>query len=708
MVAIDETQLAETSVQLLREFERTGDSVPFEAFMRRHAAMVYATCLKVTRDPHDAEDATQATFLTLASKSRLNGEIRQPEAWLRKVAHRLSLDLIRSKKRRINRENLRSEMTSEEAPLDSSDHAGNGELKGILNEELAKLPASYRMPLILHYFGGLSREEMADQLKLKPSTLGVRLHRAREQLRKRLSNRGIALPTVVLTALLTEVVCSSVCSHMMSRTARQASAIALGHAAAPVFSAGPGANSLRLITDLIGGSKLRVLMSAVVLGSAISMTSGQIQQFLPKVIRDLIPGFHAPSIPKLQFTVPAPRLISSAATPAADVDVGLHAAMYSVALANAAGAKYPPITTLDESIRSSGPITVQNSVGIPMPLATASVGVPSTPAIGRSPRIEHVITSPMPIAVRPAPSALLTSSAPTRSSTTVEPPTATNVDAPAAPGHDAWNSVLPPGSGTAGSGPAVPLAVTSNEDAPESVTTAVVGHVPDPGSSGGGGTAGAASTTSPPANVPQLRPTKSAVASRTITFAGTSANYGGYSDTSWSPTRLADLSQSLSAGAEEGTSFSRPTVPGEAQSLSINGARVTLHNASRDAQVSISFVDTFSTKIPTLPTKHHFIGVWEMDTESSYDAIDLLVRYDDLRAARMGLPEQILKLWVSDGTNWTLMWTDPTFGRDVYQNLLWVSAGSDVKFFAVSAPEPASVSGILASISLLSIRRRRA
>jgi len=46
--------------------------------------------------------------------------------------------------------------------------------------KLDKLPAKYRLPLILHYFGGLKPEDMAKELGCKPSTLGVRLHRGRK------------------------------------------------------------------------------------------------------------------------------------------------------------------------------------------------------------------------------------------------------------------------------------------------------------------------------------------------------------------------------------------------------------------------------------------------------------------------------------------------------------------------------------------------
>lgn len=669
--------------------------------------MVYATCLKVTRDPHDAEDATQATFLTLASKSRLNGEIRQPEAWLRKVAHRLSLDLIRSKKRRINRENLRSEMTSEEAPLDSSDHAGNGELKGILNEELAKLPASYRMPLVLHYFGGLSREEMADQLKLKPSTLGVRLHRAREQLRKRLSSRGIALPSVALTALLTEIVRSSVCDHLLTTTAHQASAIALGQASAPVFSAGPGVHSLRLVTDLISGSKLRVLLSTLVLGSAISFTSASVQQFLPKIIRDLIPSFRAPSLPKIEFKVPAPRLVADASSQA-DADYAF------LATSAATSAMLPERPQSVPSRAESGSILSvarSGTVGKVEPLqpviSPVNLELPQ-PRIA-APTFEYAVATSPSIGSRNGWSSptLSTSTSPSKVTGNEQTPTRPVGGAGSAPNSDPWNAVIADGKTESSSTPAMPMVEASGEPAPEAVTSAVVGSVPEPGGSHGGGrTASVSSNAATPGSVTPL-PAKTAIASRTATFSGTATNYGGFSDASWAAARVVDLSNSLAHTDVSQTSFSAPTVPGETDSLSLNGARVTLRNASGDDPASISFVDTASTQIPTLPAKHHFIGVWELDTLSSFESIDLLVRYDDLRAARMGLSEQILKLWVSDGETWTLMWNDPSFGRDIYQNLLWVTAGDDVKFFAVSAPEPATLTMLVAAAGLGLRRTRR-
>jgi hypothetical protein len=191
--------------------------------------------------------------------------------------------------------------------------------------------------------------------------------------------------------------------------------------------------------------------------------------------------------------------------------------------------------------------------------------------------------------------------------------------------------------------------------------------------------------------------------SRTVVFAGTSANYGGYSDDAWLASPIADLSGTIAAVVA-------PVVAGPAaptNGLSVNGARVTLRGVSAEATAAVSFLDTNSTAYPTLPTGHHFIGAWSLDTSEAFTSADLLVRYDDLRAARMGLNEQILKLWVSDGTTWTLMWHDPSFGRDINENLIWVTAAGGFKYFAVSAPEPGTIFAVTLGVLGLATRRRR-
>ena len=80
-----------TDEQLLESFLVRREEAAFEALVRRHGPMVLGVCRRVLHHRDDAEDAFQATFLTLARRA---GAVRkQPSlgSWLYKVAHRIAL-----------------------------------------------------------------------------------------------------------------------------------------------------------------------------------------------------------------------------------------------------------------------------------------------------------------------------------------------------------------------------------------------------------------------------------------------------------------------------------------------------------------------------------------------------------------------------------------------------------------------------------------
>lgn len=192
---------------LLADFEATGNQAPFEEIVRRYAGMVYNVCYQVSKDAHDAEDATQAVFLTLAVRSKTSQKIQYLGPWLQRVAQRLSLDMKRSKRRRSAREMKHHDINigrweENNEPTD----LGMDELRGILRDEIDRLPAKYRAPLILHYFGGLKPEEMSTQLGIKSNTLGVRLHRARKMLGESLQKRGVVVGGAMLSTALATLI----------------------------------------------------------------------------------------------------------------------------------------------------------------------------------------------------------------------------------------------------------------------------------------------------------------------------------------------------------------------------------------------------------------------------------------------------------------------------------------------------------------------
>ena len=128
------------AVDLLAEFKVTGRQGAFEEIVRRYAAMVFGVCLKTTRNAHDAEDATQAVFLNLATHCKTNGQaISYVGPWLQKVARRVSLDIRRSKKRRVVREEIHATTNGNGNGNGHGDGGQEGvdveELKLVLNEE---------------------------------------------------------------------------------------------------------------------------------------------------------------------------------------------------------------------------------------------------------------------------------------------------------------------------------------------------------------------------------------------------------------------------------------------------------------------------------------------------------------------------------------------------------------------------------------------
>src|SRR5262249_50794071 len=77
--------------ELLARFVRQRDEAAFTALVQRHGPAVLAACQRVLHNPHDVEDAFQATFLVLARKA---GSIRNPALlgnWLYGVACRVAL-----------------------------------------------------------------------------------------------------------------------------------------------------------------------------------------------------------------------------------------------------------------------------------------------------------------------------------------------------------------------------------------------------------------------------------------------------------------------------------------------------------------------------------------------------------------------------------------------------------------------------------------
>ena len=176
--------------QLLDRFASRRDEaaeIAFAALVERHGPMVLRVCREVLRDPHEAQDAFQATFLILARKS---ASIRRRDSlgpWLHGVALRVSACARSAAARRRTHERRRAEITT---PLLGP--TDGGEEGAMLHEEIGRLPEKYRTPVVLCYLEGLTHDQAAQKLRWPVGTVRSRLSGARERLRSRLVRRGVA------------------------------------------------------------------------------------------------------------------------------------------------------------------------------------------------------------------------------------------------------------------------------------------------------------------------------------------------------------------------------------------------------------------------------------------------------------------------------------------------------------------------------------
>ena len=163
--------------QLLDRFA-TGQAdqaeLAFAALVERHGPMVLRVCSVFLRDPHDAQDAFQATFLVLLRKARQLWIHDSIGPWLHRVAKRLAVQVqARTGKRRA------FERRAAELRTARIEHAnGCDEEWTALHEEIDRLPERYRTPVVLCHLEGQSHERVASALKLPVGTLKSRLHKA--------------------------------------------------------------------------------------------------------------------------------------------------------------------------------------------------------------------------------------------------------------------------------------------------------------------------------------------------------------------------------------------------------------------------------------------------------------------------------------------------------------------------------------------------
>ena len=144
-----------TDERLLDDFLAHRADDAFTEIVRRHGPMVHGVCLRVTGNPHDADDAFQATFLVLLRKADTVRPRSRLGNWLYGVAVNVA---------RRSRDSLARRRTQElvsDVPGREPNATEQNDLRAVIDQELSLLPDTYRAAVVACDLEGHSRSEAA-------------------------------------------------------------------------------------------------------------------------------------------------------------------------------------------------------------------------------------------------------------------------------------------------------------------------------------------------------------------------------------------------------------------------------------------------------------------------------------------------------------------------------------------------------------------
>jgi RNA polymerase sigma-70 factor, ECF subfamily len=188
-----------------------GDAAAFEFIYRRHCGRVYSLCLRMVKDPSQAEDLTQDAFMQVFRKIHTFRGESAFSSWL----HRLTVNIVlmRLRKKKLILTSLDQVFVADDGEGRPGDEAGGPDVRltGIfdranLQRAVDQLPQGYKAMFILHDVEGYQHKEIAKILGCSVGTCKSQLHRARKGIReflerlqhhRRQADRGTAKPSLV-------------------------------------------------------------------------------------------------------------------------------------------------------------------------------------------------------------------------------------------------------------------------------------------------------------------------------------------------------------------------------------------------------------------------------------------------------------------------------------------------------------------------------
>ena len=172
---------------LVRDYATGQSERAFETLVSRYINLIYSVAMRQVRDPHLAEEITQAVFIILARKAGKLGMDTVLPSWLHRTTVFVSADALRAQRSRAWREQEAFMQSQSNEP----EHEVWPQIAPLLDTAIATLNEKDRRAIVLRFLQDRSFLEIGTVLGAGEDAAKMRVSRALEKLRRFFGRRGV-------------------------------------------------------------------------------------------------------------------------------------------------------------------------------------------------------------------------------------------------------------------------------------------------------------------------------------------------------------------------------------------------------------------------------------------------------------------------------------------------------------------------------------